>query len=159
MESFLDQAGVFSFRVACALKGIASSMLSTSKKASSFRAVELGLRMPQSGEGDFDVIVVGSVRSCQCWWSDVVAMMITGTHCVRTRTVGSGRAAMRARVWETIAAAEEALKAEVCSLGGLGFRRQPEGLAWWSKLHAADEAGDRGGDSACAGGAHQRPSR
>ena len=37
--------------------------------------------------------------------------------------------------------------------------RQQEGLAWGPKLHSAEEAGDRGGDSACAGGAHQRSSR
>ena len=51
MESHLDPSGGFSFRLACVFYELASSMLSTGlKKALSFRAVELGLRLPQSGE-------------------------------------------------------------------------------------------------------------
>ena len=48
MESHLDEAGVLPLRLTCVLNGIASFMLSASlKKALSFRAVELGLRMAQ----------------------------------------------------------------------------------------------------------------
>ena len=55
MESQLDQTGGFSLRLTCVLDGIASSMLSTSlTKALSFRAGELGLRMPQQS---VDVII------------------------------------------------------------------------------------------------------
>ena len=54
-----------------------------------------------------------------------VTMLAAGAHCVRTGTEEVGRA-MLARVWKTFATAEEAV--QVCF---------------------AEEAGDRGGDSAC----------
>ena len=102
---------------------LASSVLSTSlKKALSFRAVELGLRMPQSRE-DVDVILDGSVKQ-----------LVDSLH---------------ERVVEhTVAFPFLPMKEEIVE-----FEEQIVAVPVPQKRH------DRGGDSACAGGAHQRPSR
>ena len=64
-------------------------------------------------------------------------MMDAVAHCVRTGTVEEAEPRCGARLWKTLVVAEEALQFPVPQM----------------------KAGDRGGDSACAGEAQQRPSR
>ena len=54
------------------------------------------------------------------WETDRVAMVAAGVRCVSTGTVEAAERAMWARVWKNLAAAKEALKVEVFSLGESG---------------------------------------